>query len=144
VPAGVITAANVIDILEATEAAIPSEIWDDPNVVFHMSTTDFRLYQEAARALDFKGSNITLALEARFAGRQIRFYKGFPKDHILVAKATAGRDSNLWAGVAVEGDESNVKIERWRPESELFFIKVLFKYAVNFGIEQEVVIYSPV
>ena len=142
-PAGVITAANVISILEATEAAIPSEIWEDPSVVFHMNTTDYRLYQQAARALDFKGTNIAEAQSQMFAGRQIRTYTGMSKNFIMVAKATAGKDSNLWAAVDVAGDDMNVKIEKWRPEGETFFAKVLFKYAVQIGNPTEVVLYSP-
>jgi len=140
-PAGVITAANVISILESTEAAIPSDIWEDTSVVFHMNTADFRLYQEAARALDFKGSNIGDAMQERFAGRQIRYYNGLTKNKIIVAKATAGKDSNLWAAVDVRTDPETVKIERYRPESELFIVKVLFKYGVNVGIPEETVIY---
>jgi hypothetical protein len=143
-PAGAITAANVIAILEATEAAIPAEIWDDPNVVFHMSTRDFRAYQAAARALDFKGSDIGDAMDARYAGRTIRFYNGMANDHIVVAKATAGRDSNLWAGIDTVGDDENVKIQRVQNNSELFFAKVLFKYAVNSPNPTETVLYKPV
>ena len=142
-PAGVITAANVIDVLEDTEAAIPASIWEDSSVKFHMSTADFRLYQQAARALDFKGPDIGDAMAARFAGREIRHYVGLGKDHIIVAKGTAGKDSNLWAAVDVAGDDSNVKIERYRPESERFINKVLFKYAVNVGNPEETVIYNP-
>jgi hypothetical protein len=142
-PGGVITAANVIGILESVEAAIPESIWEDPAVVFHMSTADLRLYKEAARALDFKGSNITEALEARFAGREIRHYAGLSKDKIIVAKATTGRDSNLWAGVDVSGDEENVKVERYRPESEKFIIKVLYKYGVQVAQPEESIIYLP-
>ena len=142
--AGVITATNVISILEATEAAIPAEIWEDPNVVFHMNTADFRLYQQAARALDFKGSNIGDAMQERFAGRQIRYYTGLEKDHIIVAKATAGKDSNLWAAIDVSGDSENVKIERYRPESENFIVKVLMKYGVNSPNPTETVHYKPV
>lgn len=142
-PAGVITASNVISILEAVEAAIPSSIWEDASVVFHMNTTDFRLYQEAARALDFKGVNIGDAMQERFAGRQIRYYTGMSKDKIIVAKATAGKDSNLWAAVDVISDPETVKIERYRPESELFIVKVLFKYGVNIGLPGETIIYLP-
>lgn len=141
---GVITAANVIAILEATEAAIPSTIWNDPSVVFHMNTTDYRLYLQAARALDFKGANIGEAGEARFAGREIRFYDGMKKNSIVVAKATAGRDSNLWAGVDVAADPETVKIERYRPESERFIVKILFKYGVGYGIGSEIVLYTGV
>ena len=142
-PAGAITAANVISILEATEAAIPAAIWGDPEVVFHMHTNDYRLYLQAARALDFKGPNIGDAMQERFAGREIRYYEGLPKDRIMVAKANTGRTSNLWAGVDVDGDEENVKIQRYRPESELFIVKVLFKYDVNYGIPEQIVIYKP-
>lgn len=140
-PAGVITAANVISILEAIEAAIPDAIYEDAGVIFHLSTQDLRLYKEAARALDFKGSNITDALDERFAGRAIRSYSGMSKNKIIVAKATTGSDSNLWAGVDVDGDEENVKVERYRPESEKFIVKVLFKYAVQVAQPEESVIY---
>ena len=142
-PQGAITAANVISIMEAVEAAIPSEIWEDSQVRFHMNTTDYRLYEAAARALDFKGSNISDALGARFANREIRYYSGLPKDHIVVAKGTAGRDSNLWAGVDAESDADNVKIERYRPESENFIVKVLLKFGVNYAIGSEIVLYEP-
>lgn len=142
-PAGAITAANIISVLEATEAAIPDTIWEDPATIFHMSTQDLRLYKEAARALDFKGSNITDALDERFAGRVIRNYSGMSKNKIIVAKATTGTDSNLWAGVNMEGDEENIKVERYRPESELFIVKVLFKYAVQVAQTEETVIYLP-
>jgi hypothetical protein len=142
-PAGVITAANVISILELVESAIPSSIWEDQNVVFHMNTTDYRLYLQAARALDFKGPNIGDAMQERFAGRQIRYYTGLPKNFIVVAKATAGRDSNLWCGVDAESDADNVKIERYRPESENFIVKVLLKMGVNYAISSEVVLYEP-
>ena len=140
---GNITAANVISILELTEAAIPSSVWEDSMNTFHMSTADFRLYQQAARALDFKGPNIGDAMEARFAGRMIRHYEGFPKNFIMVAKGTAGRDSNLWAAVDVAGDEENVKIARTEAKSEKFFAKVLFKYAVQIGNPTETVLYKP-
>lgn len=142
-PAGVITASNVISILEATEAAIPSTIWDDPNVIIHISTSDYRLYQQAARALDFKGTDIGDAQASRFAGREIRNYSGLEKDHIIVAKSTAGKDSNLWAGIDVNGDSENVKIERFRPESENFIVKVLMKYGVQSPNPTETVHYKP-
>ena len=142
-PAGVITASNVIAILEDCEAAIPAAIWQDPAVVFHMSTADFRLYQQAARALDFKGANIGDAMEERFAGREIRYYNGLPKDRIVVCKATAGKDSNLWAAIDVAGDETNVKIGRKNIASELFVVKLLFKFGVGYGIGSEIVFYEP-
>lgn len=142
-PAGVITVSNVIAIMEATEAAIPDSVYEDPNVFFHMSTADLRLYKEAARALDFKGPNISEAGEDMFAGRAIRSYTDMAKNKILVAKATAGKDSNLWAAVDTSADDVNPKIARTQANSELFFIKILLKYAVNIPNPTECVLYLP-
>jgi hypothetical protein len=142
-PAGAITEANVISVLESVEAAIPSSIWSDPEVVFQMNTGDARKYLAAARALDFKGSNISDAMEMRFAGRQIRHTDGMKANSILAVKSTADSTSNLWAGVWANGDEENVKIARLQANSELFFAKVLMKMAVNFANAEEVVIYNP-
>ncbi len=143
VPQGAITQGSVLAILAATEAAIPSEIWEDPNFILHMNTTDYRHYLAAARALDFKGIGIEDAGSGIYAGKTIRFYSGMAKDHIVGAKSTAGRDSNLWAGVDVIGDDANVKIARYRPESERFIVKVLFKYGVQVGNPTECVLYLP-
>ena len=142
-PAGAITQANVLSILASTEEAIPSGIWEDANTIIHMNTTDYRLYLASARALDYKGIGIEDAGEGRYAGKTIRYYTGMPKDYVIVAKSTAGTDSNLWGAVDVKGDEENVKIMRHRPESELFMVKVLFKYGVNSPNPTECVLYKP-
>lgn len=142
-PAGAITAANVISILEACDQAVPDALYDDPAMIYHMSTADYRLYQEAARALDFKGPNITEAGESKYGGRTIRHYSGMEKDHIIVAKATASTDSNLWAAVDVIDDAEYPKIARLQANSELFFIKILLKYGVNSPLPTECVLYSP-
>jgi hypothetical protein len=142
-PAGPITAANVIDILELVVAAIPDAVYDDHNMVIHMSTTDIRLYKEAARALDFKGSNISDAGDDRFAGFEIRSYSGMGISYIIAAVSTAGKDSNLWAAVDVANDDENPKIARTKAASELFFIKILLKYGVNCPNPTQTVLYSP-
>jgi hypothetical protein len=60
---------------------------------------------------------------------------------VLICKATTGTDSNLYAGVDGANDVENFKIERLRPEGELFFLKALFKMDVNFSIDSESVFY---
>jgi hypothetical protein len=142
-PAGVITSANVLSILASTVEAIPDAVFEDPNMIIHMSTADARLYDQASRSLDFKGASYDEKGNMRYAGFEIRSYTGMAKNVIVVAKATAGKDSNLWAGVDVSGDDSNVKIARYRPESEQFIIKALFKYAVQVGNPTECVLYLP-
>ena len=140
-PEGALTSANILSILDKTVAAIEDAVYDDPNMIIHMSTSAFRKYEAASRSLDFKGSAITDSGEARYAGFEVRHYSGMEADTIIVAKSTAGKDSNLWAAVDTMTDSSDVKIARYRPESEKFIVKALLKYAVNVGNPTECVIY---
>lgn len=140
-PAGAITAGNVISILESCVAAIPDAVYDDPNMIIHMPTSAYRLYQQAARALDFKGSNIGDAMEDRFGGFSIRNYSGMSANKIIIAKSTAGRDSNLWAGIDVNTDDTTVKIARKSSMSELFGVLVRAKYGTQVGNPTECVLY---
>ena len=142
-PSGVITAANVISVLESCIGAIPDALYDDPNMIINMSTKAFRFYEQASRALDFKGANISEAQPDRFGGFAIRHYSGMSDDKIIVAKSTAGRDSNLWAGIDVSGDDENVKIARKSGMSELFGVLVRAKYGVNAPNPTECVLYLP-
>jgi len=138
---GAITASNIIAILEDCNNEVPDALFEDPDMVFHMSTTTYRLYQEALRAATYKGLAYEAGLAGQFAGREIRHYSGFPNNVILVCKATTGTDSNLYAAVDGANDVENFKIERLRPEGELFFLKALFKMDVNFSIDSESVYY---
>lgn len=138
---GLITANNIIAILEDCSAAIPDALFDDPDMVYHMSTASFRKYQEAVRALSNKGQGPAEDVPANYGGREIRFYSGFPANTVLVAKATTGPDSNLYAATDKINDVENFIIEKLRPEGEHYFLKALFKLAVNFSLDSETVYY---
>jgi hypothetical protein len=142
-PAGNITASNVIAVLDATDELIPDALYDDPDLVIHMNTGDFRNYQTAVKNLTYKGQGPADSVPAIFKGREIRYYSGFPANYVLACKASPSPDSSLMAAVDMVNDPENIKIERWRPEGEEFFIKVLFKMAVNYPFGQEVVLYQP-
>lgn len=139
--AGVLASGTIIAALENVNNAIPDALFEDPDMVFHMSTASYRFYQQANRALTYKGAGPADAAEAQYAGREIRHYSGFPANVIIACKASTGPDSNLYAGVDAIGDLENFKIERLRPEGELFFLKALFKMDVNFSIDSESVYY---
>lgn len=139
---GVITASNIMAIMEACEAAVPDALVDDPDVVFNMSTATYRLYQQADRALTVKGSSPYDKAPAMYAGREIRYYSGFPANKIIIAKATTGTDSNFYASTDKINDGENFIIEKLRPEGEHYFLKALFKMDANFSIDSESVYYA--
>jgi hypothetical protein len=139
---GVITASNILAIMEDCEQSVPDALYDDPDMVYHMSTATFRMFQEATRALTYKGQGPADTVPAIYAGREIRFYSGFPSNKILVAKATTGTDSNLYAATDKINDVENFIIEKLRPEGEHYFLKALFKLDANFSLDSETVFYS--
>lgn len=139
---GVITTANVIAVLEAVIAAVPDALYENPDFCIHMSTTDFRKYQAADRALTLKGQQPQGAAEQRYGNVEIRHYSQFPVNKVLGCVATTGQDSCLYAATDKVNDVENFKIERLRPEGELFFLLAKFKFDANFSLDSESVYYA--
>jgi hypothetical protein len=52
--AGVLSAATIIAALTNCNNAVPDALFEDPDMVIHMSTQSYRFYQDAFRALSFK------------------------------------------------------------------------------------------
>jgi hypothetical protein len=138
---GTITAANVLTVLENVVAAIPDQLFENPDFVLNMSTATFRLYQRADRALTTKGNEPWGSADEMFANVKIRHYSQFPANQILGCVATNGQDSCLYAAVDKARDVENFKIERLRPEGEHFFLLAKFKMDANFSLDSESVYY---
>jgi hypothetical protein len=143
-PAGVITESNVIAVLTACDSAIPDALYEDPTMIIHMNTGDFRKYQNAIIAKTYKGQGEAEKVPAIFKGREIRTYSGFPANYIMVAKAdTNPINTALHMGVNMVNDPENLKLERWRPEGDLYFLKASFMMDVNYAFGEEIVLYQP-
>lgn len=143
-PAGNITSANVIAILTTVDASIPDSLYEDPSMIIHMNTGDFRKYQDAIIAKTYKGQGEADKVPAIFKGREIRTYSGFPANYIMVAKAdTNPVNTALHMGVNMVNDPENLKLERWRPEGDLYFLKASFMMDVNYAFGEEIVLYQP-
>ena len=142
-PAGVITAANIISILEAVVAATPAEVQELSSPTIMMSHQDKYLYREAARALDFKGTNIDEKIRDQFGGFPIVSTHGIPKNRIFLGNVGSGDSSNFKASHWMDSDRNNVKIERLQANSDLFFVKVALDFGVNTVYGKEITEYSP-
>jgi hypothetical protein len=143
-PQGAITVSNIISVLGACTDAIPDSLFDNPNMIIHMSSTDYRLFQKASQALDFKGADLGEKGEAKYAGYEIRNYAGLPAGRVFVAYATAGRDSNFYGGVYINDDAENVKIAKTGSMSDLHGVKVNIKFGCQVAKVEEVVSYATV
>lgn len=140
---GAITEANVVSILEDCRQAIPDAILDDPNLVIHMNTGDHTKYVDSQYnkankgPADFEGNSIT-----RFRGIEIRHYTGLPANSIIICISSTGSDSNLVGAVDAASDAENIIIQKWRSDSDLFFVKANFRMAVGLVFGAQTILYQ--
>jgi hypothetical protein len=141
-PQGAITAANIIGILEDMVAACPAAVQEQSSPALLMSHTDKYLYREAARALDFKGTNIDEKIQDQFGGFPIVSTHGIPAGRLVMGNIGSGDQSNFKASHWMDSDRNNVKIERLQANSDLFFVKVALDFGVNTVYGKEIVLYK--
>lgn len=142
-PAGPITAANVISIFEAMLAAAPANLRELGNPSFVVPHEVKYLYQEAARALDFKGTNITQAVDDLFGGYPIVSVGGRSASNCSFLNIGGGDSSELKVGVWADADRFNVEMARTGPLDDTFGIKVAATVGVNHVYGKQIVNYTP-
>jgi hypothetical protein len=141
-PQGAITAANVIGIFEDMVAACPAAVQEMSSPAIICSHTDKYFYREAARALDFKGTNIDEKIRDQFGGFPIVSTHGIPAGRVVMGNIGSGDQSNFKASHWMNSDRNNVKIERLQANSDLFFVKVALDFGVNTVYGKEIVLYK--
>lgn len=142
-PAGAITSANVIAVLEAVVAAIPEEVKELGSPTIVTTPAVKYAYDEAARALDYKGANIYEAGTYRFGGYPIESISVIPANRIFAYNA--GRDdmNEIKMATWADSDRFNVKIDRLQANSDEFFIKVNAELGTNTVYGKQITEYSP-
>lgn len=96
----------------------------DPNFKIFVSQYTKDLYGDALRAKEYKSISIEDATPDRINGLKLVALPGMPDNAIWGAVGTNSPASNMWVGCNDLGDFTSVKIERFRPEGELFFMKM--------------------
>ena len=143
--------SNSTNILEAFNSLISlatsnnRALFADPNrfkkLKFLVSIEDEQVYQAASINLTFKGQITTSGETQPWKGFQVVALAGIPKDTICFTIATDDVESNLWLGMNSVLDE-NLQLARLFPNSELFFLKWLMKYDVQYGYSEKVFLYT--
>lgn len=114
----------------------------DPNFKLFVSQYTKDLYGDALRGLSNKSISVEHATPDRVNGLQLVALPGMPESTILGAVGTNSPASNLWVGCNDIGDFTSVKIDRWRPESELFFMKMTVGLDTAIVKPEEVFLYK--
>jgi hypothetical protein len=143
-PAGNITAANFMDILEACWAAIPDHFIDDPDFVLHLNTTDWKTMQAANVKLKqaFVGV-FGMGMEEMYQTKRLKHFQGMPRHYIVGAKTSNDESSNLNLGVWVDPDSEAAVVDKVANNSRQWFLRLDFKADANYRISEELLLYTP-
>lgn len=136
-----LTSGNIVGELQKGYDLIPAALKYDPNMKIFVNYKTFDLYMQAQQAQSFKGVDFTQMGVARFQGLQVVRINDMPNDTYLIAKGTAGMDSNMWLGMN-SVDDATLELSKLQANSELYFIKMLMKVDVQFGWNSETVYYG--
>ena len=135
----VLTATNILDKFQDMIDACPAAVLEQLNIRFVVSYADLQKYYAAIRdSVITKGINIMDPGVARFAGIPI-VSCGIPENKVVLGVFDGGQDGQLQAATWMNEDRSGLLVERLQNNSELFFIKALFKWGINYRLGAEIV-----
>lgn len=136
-----LTDANIVSKFEAVAAGFSTEVYDRPNFKFMLAGANRENYKNAQKAQATKGVDFTQAGSMTFDGKPVVIINGMSPNTIVGGEASRGVDSNFWMGVNDTDEETYLHLKRLQANSELWFIKMLFKMDVNYGLSEEIVAY---
>jgi hypothetical protein len=136
-----LTAANIQGEMLKCYQALPEELRYDPNMKYFVSYATFDLYDQSQINQTYKGIDITEMGKDTFKGKKVVKIADFPDNTMVVAKGMSTPESNLWVGLNSVADEG-LQLGKYRPEGELWYIKMNMKADVQYGWNSEVVLYG--
>jgi hypothetical protein len=109
---------------------------------FFVSINTEQIYQTyITTTQQFKGVNTTDKGINKFKGYEIVPLAGLPDDTIIFCEGLADTTSNLYVGMNSTEDNA-LQLMRLQNNSELFFLKGLMKYDVQYGFSDEIFLYT--
>lgn len=144
-----LTTSNILDKMNAciekmtqVKKAIVSRANKYERLKFAVSPLTEELYTSAlTTGLTFKGNMTNEGGTKPWRGYDVVAVAGMPDNTILFCESIADTSSNLYVGMN-SMEDNNLQLMRLQNNSELFFLKGLMKYDVQYGFSDEVVLYT--
>lgn len=138
---------NILDAMNRAYKLVPEAIlykYGSKGMKFHVSYKTQQVYEDALTTSTFKNNDTTEKGINRYKGYDVMPLAGMPDNTILIAVSSPDMDSNLWLGVNSTADETGLQLARLQANSELFFIKGLFKMDTQVGFPDFAVLYTTI
>lgn len=139
-----LTAANIRDKFAAALALVPKALlgkFGKGGLKFCVSYADFQKYAEALRTDAYKNIRSDEKAYSQFRGYEIETLAGLPENTFYLAIQKPDIDSNTWLGIN-STEDNQLQLQRLQNNSELFFVKGLFKMDTQIGFPDQFVLYT--
>ena len=139
-----LTDANILAKLALALGKIPKALlykYGNAGVKFLMSNADKQKYDNALIALPNKSIDPSQAGVKFYQGYNVETLAGMPENTFFVCICKPDLNSNLWVGMN-SVDDNQLQLQRLQANSELFFVKGLFKIDTQIGYAEQLVVYT--
>jgi hypothetical protein len=111
---------------------------------FHVSYGTKLIFEEwLTTTATFKNNNFTEQGQNLYKGYTVAPLAGMPDNTIVVCISKPDVDSNLWLGIN-STEDNQLQLQRLQNNSELFFVKGLFKMDTQIGFADQLVVYTTI
>jgi len=139
-----LTASNIRDKFAAALALVPKPLlgkFGKGGLKFCISYADAQKYAEALRTDTYKNTRSDEKAYDQFRGYEIEMLAGLPENTFYLAIQKPDIDSNTWLGIN-STEDNQLQLQRLQNNSELFFVKGLFKMDTQIGFPDQFVLYT--
>jgi hypothetical protein len=141
-----LTTANIRDKWTEAMNLVPKALlfrYGKGGLKFLVSYADQLKYEEALRTDTYKNIRSDEAAYTKYRGYDVVPCAGVPENTFFVCIAKPDIDSNLWLGIN-STEDNQLQLARLQNNSELFFVKGLFKMDTQIGFADQLVIYTTI
>lgn len=136
---------NISAALNRIYNLVPQAIlfkYGNKGLKFHVSYLTQQIYEQDLLLGTYKNQDTTEKGINRYKGYDVVPLAGMPDNTIVATITEPGMESNLWIGCNSDQDETGLQLARLQANSELFFIKGLFKMDTQIGFPDFAVLYT--
>jgi hypothetical protein len=139
-----LTKTNIRDKFQAAYDLVPAALlykYGPLGLRLFVSYKDQQKYETALREDTYKNNDTTEKSQNRWAGYDVVPLAGLPENTFFFAIGKPDIDSNLWVGIN-STEDAQLQLQRLQANSELYFVKGLFKMDTQIGFADQLVMYT--
>lgn len=140
-----LTTSNIFAKFQAAYLLVPSALlfkYGKMGLKLFISYADQQTYENAMQTVTtFKNQNTTESWLSKYNGYDVVALAGLPSGTFFWGMGKPNQESNLWMGIN-SIDDNTLQLQRLQNNSELWFVKGLFKTDVQIGFNEELVLYT--